>query len=142
MRTPISTLALVAALISAAVASLPSEAVAHDVAVPSALPQGERSLEAGQTPPQIEREVRDSLRGERDLHQIEVSVQGNVVTLTGSVQTFWSKDQAIKRTLAIEGVATVVSELEIPVAEDDNDVAQDVARTIQRYPLLHGLGSH
>ena len=153
MRTPISTLALVAALISAAVASLPSEAVAHDVAVPSALPQGERSLEASPTPPQIERgegdpfmyrprcrppvldeEVRDSLRGERDLRQIEVSVQGNVVTLTGSVQTFWSKDQAIKRTLAIEGVATVVSELEIPVAEDDNDVAQDVARAIQRYP--------
>ena len=56
------------------------------------------------------------------------------MTLSGRVPTFWVKDQAIKRTLAVEGVETVVSELEIPVVEDDNDVAQDVGRAIQRYP--------
>ncbi len=134
MRTPISTLALLATLVTVVVASLPSEAVAHNVAVPLALPQGERSFEASQTSSQIEREVRDSLRGEGDLRQIEVSVQGNAVTLAGRVQTFWAKDQAIKRTLRVEGVETVVSELEIPVAEDDNEVAQDVTRAIQRYP--------
>ena len=134
MRTPTSTLALIAALVAVVVASLPSEAVAHDVAAPLALPQGERSFEARQTSSQIEREVRDSLRGEGDLRQIEVSVQGNTVTLAGRVQTFWAKDQAIKRTLRVEGVETVVSELEIPVAEDDNSLAQDVTRAIQRYP--------
>lgn len=129
-----SILVLIAALVAVAFVSLPSEAAAHNVAAPLSLPQGERSFEASQTSSQIEREVRDSLRGERDLRQIEVSVQGNTVTLTGLVQTFWAKDQAIKRTLMVEGVETVVSELEIPVAEDDNDLAQDVTRAIQQYP--------
>ncbi len=133
MSKTISTLATIAALVAASVASLPSEAVAQNVAASLALPQGERSFEASQTSSQIEREVRDSLRGEGDLRQIEVSVQGNTVTLAGRVETFWAKDQAIKRTLRVEGVETVVSELEIPVAEDDNDLAQDVARAIQRY---------
>lgn len=86
-----------------------------------------------QTSLRIEREVRDSLRRERDLRRIEVIVQGDAVTLTGPVQTFWAKDQALRRTLAVEGVESVVSELEIPVAEDDTDVARDVARAIQRY---------
>ena len=104
------------------------------VAVPLALPLSGRADEAGQTAGQIEREVRDALRRERDLRGIEISVQASEVTLSGRVPTFWAKDQAIKRTLAVEGVETVVSELEIPVVEDDNDVAQDVARAIQRYP--------
>ena len=103
-------------------------------AVPLAFPVSGRAVEAGQTAGQIEREVRDALRRERDLRRIEISVQASEVTLSGRVQTFWAKDQAIKRTLAVEGVETVVSELEIPVVEDDNDVAQDVARAIQRYP--------
>ena len=104
MSKTISTLATIAALVAASVASLPSEAVAQNVAASLALPQGERSFEASQTSSQIEREVRDSLRGEGDLRQIEVSVQGNTVTLAGRVQTFWAKDQAIKRTLRVEGV--------------------------------------
>ena len=103
-------------------------------AVPLALPVSGRAVEAGQSAGQIERAVRDALGRERDLRGIEISVQASEVTLSGRVQTFWAKDQAIKRTLAMEGVETVVSELEIPVVEDDNDLAQDVARAIQRYP--------
>ena len=104
------------------------------LAVPLALPVSGRAVEAGQTAGRIEREVRDTLRREGDLRRIEISVHASEVTLSGRVPTFWAKDQAIKRTLAVEGVETVVSELEIPVVEDDNDVAQDVARAIQRYP--------
>ena len=104
------------------------------LAVPLALPLSGRAGEAGQTAGRIEREVRDTLRREGDLRRIEISVHASEVTLGGRVPTFWAKDQAIKRTLAVEGVETVVSELEIPVVEDDNDVAQDVARAIQRYP--------
>ena len=103
-------------------------------AVPLALPVSGRAVEAGQSAGQIERAVRDALGRERDLRGIEISVQASEVALSGRVQTFWAKDQAIKRTLAVEGVETVVSELEIPVVEDDNDLAQDVARAIQRYP--------
>ena len=87
-----------------------------------------------QTALQVEREVRDVLRGERDTRGIEISVEATEVTLAGRVPTFWVKDRAIKRTLAIEGVETVVSELQIPTVEDDNDVAEDVARAVQRYP--------
>ena len=98
------------------------------------LPLGARAVEAGQTASQIEREVRETLRDERDTRGIEFSVQASEVTLSGRVPTFWAKDQAIKRTLAVNGVETVVSELEIPAVEDDNDVAEDVAKAVQRYP--------
>lgn len=81
----------------------------------------------------IARDVADSLQGERDLRDVEVLVEGDVVTLEGRLGTFWAKDQAIKRVLAVEGVASVVSELEIPRAEDDTAVAQGVVRAIQGY---------
>ena len=93
----------------------------------------ERPVEARQTAQQLEREVRETLRGEGDLRRIEVSVQGSEVTLSGRVPTFWAKDQAIKRALDVDGIETVASELEIPAVEDDNDLAQDVAKAVQRY---------
>ena len=93
-----------------------------------------RPVEARQAAQQLERDVGESLRGERDLRRIEVSVQGSEATLSGRVPTFWAKDQAIKRALDVDGIDTVVSELEIPAVEDDNDIAQDVAKAVQRYP--------
>ena len=95
---------------------------------------GERPVEARQTAQQLEREVHESLRGEGDLRRIEVSVQGSEATLSGRVPTFWAKDQAIKRALDVDGIETVVSELEIPAVEDDSDLAEDVAKAVQRYP--------
>ncbi len=94
----------------------------------------ERPVEARQTAQQLEREVHESLRGEGDLRRIEVSVQGSEVTLSGRVPTFWAKDQAIKRALDVDGIETVASELEIPAVEDDSDLAEDVAKAVQRYP--------
>ena len=102
-------------------------------AVPLAL-LAERPVEASQTAQQLERDVRDSLQGEGDLRRIAVSVQGSEATLSGRVPIFWAKDQAIKRALDVDGIETVVSELEIPAVEDDNDIAQDVAKAVQRYP--------
>ena len=92
------------------------------------------ALETTQTVVQIEREVRNSLRNERDLSQIQVSVYGTEVTLTGRVPTFWAKNQAIKRALEVEGVETVVSEIEIPSEEKDSDIAEDVGKSLRRYP--------
>ena len=89
---------------------------------------------AWQDTSQIERDVRAVLQSDRDTRRIDVSVENREVTLRGQVQTFWAKNQAIKRTLAVPGVETVLSELEIPIAEDDNEVAQEVARTIRSYP--------
>ncbi len=89
---------------------------------------------AGQTAQQLENEVREALRGERDLRRIEVTVEGGEATLTGLVESFWVKHQAIERALDVDGIETVASELELPEPEDDNDLAQEVARVVQRYP--------
>jgi osmotically-inducible protein OsmY len=94
------------------------------------------SLIAGtlQTSTGIEREVREELRGERDLRRIAVTVTGGEVTLTGEVETFWSKSEAIRRALEVDGVETVISEIEIPPAESDQDLAEEVSKAMQRYP--------
>ena len=103
------------------------------VAVPLALALADLTVEARQAGQQVERDVRSSLRGEGDLRGIEVSVEGNEVTLAGRVPTFWAKDQAIKRTLDVDGVETVVSELEIPVVEEDADISEDVGKAVMGY---------
>ena len=89
---------------------------------------------AAQTAEDLEHEVRETLRDERDLRRIEVSVEGSEATLTGIVESFWDKHRAIERTLDVDGIETVASELELPEPEDDNDLAQEVARVVQRYP--------
>ena len=83
---------------------------------------------------QIQQGVQRALSGERDLRPIEVSVEGNEVTLRGRVPTFWAKSEAIRKALDVRGVETVASELEILAVEDDNELAQEVARAILRYP--------
>ena len=90
------------------------------------------AAEAGQAT-ELQRQVKDAMRG-RDLRRVEVAVEGAEAILSGSVPHFWAKDQAIKRALEVEGIETVASELELPEAEDDNDIAEDVAKAIQRYP--------
>ena len=65
---------------------------------------------------------------------VAVTVSGGEVTLTGEVETFWSKSEAIRRALEVDGVETVVSEIEIPPAESDQDLAEEVSKTMQRYP--------
>ena len=87
-----------------------------------------------QTPTGIEREVREGLRGERDLRRLDVTVAGSEVTLTGELETFWSKSEAIRRTLEVDGVETVASELVIPPPESDEALAEAVGQAIQRYP--------
>ncbi len=88
---------------------------------------------AAQTTTRIEREIREQLRGERDLRRLEVTVAGSEATLTGELETFWSKSEAIRRTLEVDGVETVVSEIEIPPAESDETLAAEVGKAMRRY---------
>ena len=81
---------------------------------------------AAQTATQLERDVREELRGERDLRRLDVAIAGSEVTLTGELETFWLKSEAIRRAFDVDGVETVVSEIEMPPAE--------VAKVMQRYP--------
>lgn len=94
--------------------------------------RGERDLR--RTDRRLDREVRAALHGDRDLRRIDVSVQGSEATLTGRVPTFWAKRQAIERALEVDGIETVASELELPEAEDDNDIAEAISKVVQRYP--------
>ena len=88
---------------------------------------------AAQPTTRLEREVREELRGERDLRRLDVTVAGSEVTLTGELETFWSKSEAIRRTLEVDGVETVVSEIELPPAESDQKLVEEVVKAMQRY---------
>ena len=79
--------------------------------------------------------VEDALDDERALRRLEVSVAGGEVTLSGSLRTFWEKREALRITFDVEGVEAVVSEIAIPEAEDDQELANDVGREITRYPF-------
>ena len=87
---------------------------------------------------QITREVerRLSAGGElgRALRDVDVSVQGSEVTLSGTVPNLWAKQEAIGRALEVEGVVTVASELIIASTESDETLAQDVGKAVRDYP--------
>ena len=81
----------------------------------------------------LQQAVVAELREDRSLRRLTVSVEGDQVTLTGEVRTFWEKNEALRRTFDVDGVGTVVSEIDVPVADDENDLAQDVVDAIQKY---------
>lgn len=78
--------------------------------------------------------VARALDGERDLRNIEVSLDGDGrVILTGDLPVLWVKLRAIKRALEAAGGLEIVSELTVPEAESDEVLAEAVAEVIQRY---------
>ena len=88
---------------------------------------------SSQSSNQTERDVREALRGERDLRGLDVTIAGNEVTLSGQLETFWSKSEAIRRALEVDGVETIVSEIVLPEPESDEELAEEVSRAVQRY---------
>lgn len=89
-------------------------------------------VEAEQPAAQIQQEVERSIRG-GDFERIEVSVAGSEVTLSGTVPHLFAKNEAIQRALEVAGVETVASELQLPIEEEDADVAAEVIKAINRY---------
>src|SRR5438445_341852 len=53
--------------------------------------------------------VKRALSGQSDLRKLAVSAAGSEVTLKGRVPTLWLKLDAVKRTLKVTGVKTVVT---------------------------------
>lgn len=82
----------------------------------------------------LEREVREELRGERDLRRLEVTVSGSEATLAGDLKNFWLKSEAIRRALEVDGIETVSSEIVIPPPENDEELAQEVGKAVLNYP--------
>ena len=89
---------------------------------------------AAQSPEQIRQSVERELREDRALRELEVTVDGNEVTLAGPVRTFWEKNEALRRTFDVEGVETVASEIVVPTEEDHERLVEEVVKAIQRYP--------
>ena len=89
---------------------------------------------AAQSPEQLRQAVERELRGDRALRRLDVSVSGDEVTLSGRVRHFWDKNEALRRAFEARGVGTVVSEIEVPVQEDQETLVEDVSRAIRRYP--------
>jgi osmotically-inducible protein OsmY len=90
---------------------------------------------ASQTPDTaVAAAVRRALSGQKESSRLAVSAAGSEVTLTGKVPTLWHKMDAIKRTLKVDGVKTVVSEIELPRAESDLSLATRLGPVIDRYP--------
>ena len=77
--------------------------------------------------------VRDELRRERGLRRLEVAVNGSEVTLTGRLDSFWLKSEAIRRALEVDGVETVASEITLPEGSDTS-IIDDVSRAVLNYP--------
>ena len=96
---------------------------------------GAGAAPAAQTDAALARAVEDALDDERALRRLEVSAAGGEVTLSGALRNFWEKSEALRIAFDVEGVETVASEIEIPEAEDDQELANDVGREISRYPF-------
>jgi osmotically-inducible protein OsmY len=77
--------------------------------------------------------VKRALSGQSDLRRLAVSAAGSQVTLTGRLPTLFLKMDAVKRTLKVEGVKTVVSEIELSQAESDSNLAMALGRAVDGY---------
>ncbi len=87
-----------------------------------------------QSSEQLKQAVERRLREDRALRGLEVSVAGNDVTLTGSVQSLWEKNEAQRRALDTRGVGNVVSRIDVLVGKDQR-IADEVGKAIDRYPF-------
>lgn len=87
---------------------------------------------AAQPSERLER-VRDELRRERGLRRLEVAIDGSEVTLSGRLDNFWLKSEAIRRALEVDGVETVASEITLPEGSDTS-IIDDVSRAVLNYP--------
>lgn len=78
--------------------------------------------------------VKRALSGQSDLRKLAVSADGSQVKLTGRLPTLWLKMDAVKRTLKVDGVKTILSEIELPRGESDANLAVALGRAIDGYP--------
>ena len=99
------------------------------VAALGAVPGASVQMSDGRMKVEVEQQLRSSDFGRR----LIVSVEGHVVTLSGTVPTLWAKRDAIKRTLKVPGVESIASDITIAGAESDTALAEEVGKRIRSY---------
>ena len=83
----------------------------------------------------LKNEVEQRLAKEEDVaRKVDVTVRGSEVTLSGTVKTLWQKEWAIDRAEDTKGVESVVSNLAVMDPDSQEELAEAVARAINRYP--------
>jgi hyperosmotically inducible protein len=84
------------------------------------------------TDPQIKADVERRLAELRPRPSLTVRVEDAIVTLSGRVPNAWAKQEAIDAARRAAGLKFVVSEIEIPRAENDRGLAFEVGQAILR----------
>jgi osmotically-inducible protein OsmY len=77
--------------------------------------------------------VKRALSDNSDLRRLTVTASGGDVTLSGQTPTLWLKQEAVKRTLKVEGVTNVVTEIELPRLESDQNLAFYIGQAVDNY---------
>ena len=62
-----------------------------------------------------------------------VSVKGGVVSIDGTVASLWLKEETINRILKVEGIESIMSDMVIGKAENDEKLAAEVFKRINSY---------
>jgi hyperosmotically inducible protein len=91
---------------------------------------------AQQHTPLPDREIKTLVEhrlADRDLRGVGVSVEGGVVTLSGTVRSLWVRNQAADHARRIDDVVEVVNQLTIMRAESDRSVAASVGNKVRAY---------
>jgi hyperosmotically inducible protein len=99
------------------------------------------ALATAEAPPNLETSVQDmtaeisralgNYRYDDIFDWIEARVDGRTVTLSGAVHQPWKRDSVERRLERIDGVASVVNEIEVlPVSGFDDQIRIQVARSI------------
>jgi osmotically-inducible protein OsmY len=78
--------------------------------------------------------VQRALANDSELRRLTVTASGNDVTLSGRLPTLALKLEAVKRTLKVDGVKNVVSQIELPTVEKDQTLAVFIGQAVDRYP--------
>lgn len=104
---------LILGLLAAAALSIPSPASAQ---VPR---NGHAPLSDAQIKADVEHTLSDIALGPA---QVNVSVQGAVVTLSGTVPSLWLKEEAVTRARKADDVTSVVADLAVMKGDGDQSV--------------------
>jgi osmotically-inducible protein OsmY len=88
------------------------------------------------TDEKISENVLNAIRMDRNIRSelVKVSVEGGVVTLYGSVDSYWSKVRSEEIISSISGVVQIINNLTVvpTVSMDDNTIAQQIREALQR----------
>jgi len=68
--------------------------------------------------------------------RLEVQVDSRIVTLRGTVPSYWAKQKAIELALDVPDVEGVEDELDIARAESDEDLTDEIAKRVLRYAFF------